>query len=324
MSLAFINRANIKHLLSGCFILWEVLSLCVHEWRRLSSMLEKDTLRCMKRGLIFLLCIAILGTAAWSARGLIRDWYRQRNVPQLPSAETYQQSPTGQATTTASNENKKPPTTPSQATSTKSVVKDPFVFSGTLPTEKNLAVPFLSQAPKGNWNMPYQEACEETAAIMVDVYYKGRKTAFRPDEGDKAILDLVAFEKKLLGKYQDTTAQETARFIRAYFHRQVVIKQGNDPLDIKRAIANGFPVIVPADGKTLANPNFRNGGPIYHMLVIKGWTKNGHWITNDPGTRLGADFLYTQDNLKASMRDWNNGDVSHGTPQMIVIMPASS
>jgi hypothetical protein len=61
---------------------------------------------------------------------------------------------------------------------------------------------------------------------------------------------------------------------------------------------------VPADGKKLDNPNFKNGGPVYHMLVIKGFTGD-KFITNDPGTRLGADFIYTQSNLMYSLADWD-------------------
>ncbi len=274
----------------------------------------------MKRFFIVLaLIVAVLGIG-YAYRGTLREWYRQSTSPTLPAAETYDASSLV-ATSVSAATTSSVKATSIKPTPSKPTTKDPFAWSGTFPAEKNLAVPFLSQAPKQNWNLPYQEACEEAASIMVNAYYQGKKTAFTPDEGDTAILDLVAFEKRLLGKYEDTTAEETAAFIRAYFHRNVIIKQSNDPLDIKRAIANGFPVIIPANGKTLANPNFRNGGPVYHMLVIKGWTKDGHWITNDPGTRLGADFLYTQENIQASMHDWNGGDVPNGKPEILVVMP---
>jgi len=93
--------------------------------------------------------------------------------------------------------------------------------------------------------------------------------------------------------------------------------------DLKRAVANGYPVIVPASGKELPNPNFRNGGPLYHMLVVKGYTAD-RIITNDPGTHLGADFTYTYDGLMNAAHDWNGGDVTHGAPVMIIILPNAS
>ncbi|MCR4279964.1 MAG: hypothetical protein NUV82_00890, partial [Candidatus Komeilibacteria bacterium] len=40
-----------------------------------------------------------------------------------------------------------------------------------LPAEYNLDVPFMSQAPHANWDLPYQEACEEASLIMVDYFW---------------------------------------------------------------------------------------------------------------------------------------------------------
>ena len=54
----------------------------------------------------------------------------------------------------------------------------------------------------------------------------------------------------------------------------------------------------------LINPNFTGNGPLYHMLVIKGFVDD-KFITNDPGTRNGADFVYTEANLMNSIADWD-------------------
>jgi len=40
-----------------------------------------------------------------------------------------------------------------------------FCVGFALPVKVYLAVPFLCQAPYGNWQQPWQDACEE-AAIM--------------------------------------------------------------------------------------------------------------------------------------------------------------
>ena len=269
----------------------------------------------MKRWILVLL-VLIVGAGigvGYAKRQAIRLFLYQVQVPAVPVAQHFASA--DGAVPVASS------TVPVAKKTTPAVI-DPFSWSGPLPDEKNLAIPFLSQAPKGDWALPYQEACEEASAIMIDAYYKGKAAAFTPDEGDKAILDLIAYEKKLLGKYEDTSAVDTARFIRGYFkYKTVIVQEVTSTQALKRALAHGYPVLVPANGKTLNNPNFRNGGPVYHMLVIKGYTKDGHWITNDSGTKNGANFLYTDENLKQSMHDWNGGDVPNGKPMVIVIVP---
>ena len=60
-------------------------------------------------------------------------------------------------------------------------------------------------------------------------------------------------------------------------------------------------------------------GPLYHMLVVKGYTKDGTIITNDPGTRRGADFLYDPDALFNAVHDWNGGNVNEGAKVMVVV-----
>src|SRR3989339_50688 len=64
-----------------------------------------------------------------------------------------------------------------------------------LPPSINLSVPFTSQAPQANWDLPYQEACEEASVLMVDWYYKGVEE-ISIEEADRAILDLITFEEE--------------------------------------------------------------------------------------------------------------------------------
>lgn len=269
----------------------------------------------MKRALPLLLILIGLVTAilGWMYRTQIREFIYSMQQPSLPTEQTFQPTTTAPSIVPTSTKSKPP---------TKPTVVDPFLSNPALSESVNLAVPFLSQAPKGDWSMPYEEACEEATAIMVDAYYKGRTTKFQPDEGDKAILALVAAETRLLGYYKDTSATATARLITSYFHYpHIVLKKNPTVQDIKQALANGYPVILPAYGKALPNPNFRNGGPVYHMVLIKGYLKDGRWITNDTGTRLGSNFLYSQDSLMQANHDWNNGDVAHGDRVILVVLP---
>jgi len=43
-----------------------------------------------------------------------------------------------------------------------------------LPESYNLGVPFTSQAPEANWQIPFKEACEEASVLMVDTTTKTR------------------------------------------------------------------------------------------------------------------------------------------------------
>ena len=85
---------------------------------------------------------------------------------------------------------------------------------------------------------------------------------------------------------------------------------------------------MPSAGRELGNPNFKSPGPIYHNLVIRGYTKDGKFITNDPGTRKGEQYIYDQDVVMAAIHDWvpkgdrtiaANGDVATGQRVVLVV-----
>ncbi|HLA25564.1 MAG TPA: C39 family peptidase [Patescibacteria group bacterium] len=186
-----------------------------------------------------------------------------------------------------------------------------------LPAEINLKIPFTSQAPHANWNLPYGEACEEASALMVHYFYKNK--TFTKESADAEIKKLVDFQTKKYGFYKDSTADETARFIKDYLKYKKVRVLPATINAIKQELAAGRPVIIPAAGRLLGNPNFRQPGPLYHMLVVKGYTKDGKFITNDPGTRNGANYVYSQKVLMNAIHDWNGGDVNNGKKVIIVV-----
>ena len=188
-----------------------------------------------------------------------------------------------------------------------------------IPDSINLDIPFTSQAPHANWDLPYQEACEEASALMSARYLQGRSIDGKND-ADSAILQLVDFGTEELGNPIDTTAAETAHMIEEFYELQTELIYDFTWDDVKTALAQGYPVIVPAAGRQLGNPNFTQPGPPYHMLVIKGYTEN-IVITNDPGTRNGADYQYTYDTLYNAVHDWNDGNVTEGDKVMIIVKP---
>ena len=191
----------------------------------------------------------------------------------------------------------------------------------TLPTTFNLAVPFTPQAPFANWDLPYQEACEEASAYMVYMYYQGEPSGLiNPNDADEAIWELVDFQNDLFGDYLDTTADETRQFIDLFYNLTVIVEEDPTVELIKEEIAAGRPVIVPAAGRELGNPFFSGDGPLYHMLVIKGYTED-QFIVNDPGTKRGQDYVYDIDVLMSAIGDWNDGDPANGAKRVILLAP---
>lgn len=183
--------------------------------------------------------------------------------------------------------------------------------------EINLAVPFTSQAPEENWDQPWQDACEEAAALMLDAYYKDYNLSplFAKDE----IIKMVDWETQQgwggsieIAKVKDLMVN----FLSAKYKIKII---ENPTVEIiKQYLNNGQPVLAVADGKVLPNPHFVNGGPVYHALIIRGYTKDS-FITNDPGTKFGEEFLYKYNDLLGAIHDWNSGDVKNGPAVVLVI-----
>ena len=179
-----------------------------------------------------------------------------------------------------------------------------------------LDVPFLSQAPFAKWDALHEDACEEASLIMVK-YFLGKEKVISKEQGEKEIQDMVAFEKK--NKYGlSITLDELNAMAGKYYNLKNGRVENNVTIqDIKKELSLGKPVIVGAAGKVLPNPNFKNGGPNYHMLVIIGYDEKG-FITNDPGTRLGKSFRYSFDDLYKSIHDWNEKNILNGGKNYLV------
>jgi hypothetical protein len=283
----------------------------------------------MRAKTFFLLTLAAfllsVSAAAYAFRVVIRDAVASRFKPELPVAQPYvpPASPLPEPTPEPQPEPEaQPETTPEPVSVPTPTPKlTPAPSPAPVPSKKgvNLAVPFTSQAPKADWSMPYQEACEETSLLMINAFLTNAG-AFTPDTADAQILDLVEWEKAHFGYYEDTTAEEVVETARERFGyaRSRAVKISSIA-DIKAVIDQGMPVIIPAAGRQLFNPNFSGAGPKYHMLVVKGYTKDGKIITNDPGTRRGADYVYDADVLWNAIHDWNGGDVDNGSKMMVVV-----
>jgi len=188
-----------------------------------------------------------------------------------------------------------------------------------LPEEYNLNVPFTSQAPYGIWDETLKEACEETSSLMVDYFFNHQE--FTPESAFDDILKMVEWQNINFGGHFDLTALETADMIKQFLGYQKVEVMNNPTIDeIKKHIFEQRPVIIPVAGRLLNNPYFKTPGPIYHMLVIKGYTTTA-FITNEPGTKRGKDYIYDYDVIMNAIHSWNETDINLGAKQVIIIYP---
>ena len=274
-----------------------------------------------KRDWIFvaiIVCFAI-GAFIYFDRVQIMDWAREQNREPLPEAIEYHET---KAATPEVTTPKK--TTPVVKTTVPKTEKPSAV---PLAPELNLAVPFTSQAPTGDWSEPFQDSCEEASVLMVHEFYAGNTSkVIDLTVANQGLLDLVAHENKLFGNYIDTTVLETAQFAESmYGYTKSDVIENPTIEQIKERLNLGEPVLVPAAGKLLNNPYFTYPGPEYHMLVVRGYTKTNQFIVNDPGTKHGQAYLYPFDTLMNAMHDWNkNGDITNGRKAVLVLHPNST
>jgi hypothetical protein len=195
----------------------------------------------------------------------------------------------------------------SEATIEAAPAEEAPVAVSTIPKSAEIKMQFASQAPYGNWDQPYQDACEE-ASIIIDRYYLD-KLNLTKDIMNEQILAMVDWQMKNWGGHSDLPSEKTLELAQNFYGINGQVIYNYDVDLIKQKIADGIPVLIPADGRKLNNPNFKNGGPEYHMLVIKGYDSK-NFITNDPGTRKGEGYVYPYDIILNSIKNPSGGEKS--------------
>jgi len=170
-----------------------------------------------------------------------------------------------------------------------------------IPSRFLLDMAFAQQAPFGNWDAVHEETCEEASMIMADKYFKYQP--LNEQIMEQELQKLLAWENDR-GYKVDLTAQQTVDILKEYFGLTARFSSNVTVDQIKYELSQGKPIIVPAAGQALGNPNFKAPGPIYHMLVIKGYNDT-QFITNDPGTRKGNSYVYSYNALLNAIHDWN-------------------
>ena len=187
------------------------------------------------------------------------------------------------------------------------------VATSSAPIKKNIniSVPFTSQAPLTNWKDGRQEdGCEEAVSLMVMAWAKGNGTKTSPAVWEKLIVELSDFEQEKYGEYRDVTLSDMVAWIfNDYFkYNKINLKKIASSTDIISELEKGNIVLAPMNGQKLKNPYFTAPGPLTHMLLIKGYDyKTKEFITNDPGTRRGENYRYSEEIILGALNVYPTG-----------------
>lgn len=188
------------------------------------------------------------------------------------------------------------------------------------PETLNIKMPFYTQAPFSNWDYPWQESCEEASVLLVANLYNNLnldRSGFNNE-----LLRLIDWEKSYFGSYEHTTVAQTTEMLKINYNLDSNIIENPSFEDIESILNKGHLIVAPFAGKLLFNPNFKNGGPNYHMLVIKGYdiTKM-QIVTHDVGTRNGENYVYDWNVIENALHDWHDTDMTLGEQLIIEIIP---
>jgi len=181
----------------------------------------------------------------------------------------------------------------------------------------NLSMPFYAQAPDGDWSLPWQEACEEASVTLA--YYGATGKSLTRDQFRAELLKIIDWENLHFGDYKHTNVAQTAQILKGYYgYKDFAILNDPTVADLKVELAQGHLIIAPFAGRELGNPFYSGIGPLYHMMVLKGYDGT-HFITNDVGTRRGENFIYPYATIISALHEWNDGDIDSGAKKVIVM-----
>lgn len=178
-------------------------------------------------------------------------------------------------------------------------------------------VPFIAQAPLGEWSdIRQQDGCEEASAIMAVAWAKNIQS-IEPTDARVQILAIADWEDQNYNNHRDTSTNDTAqRIIKKYLkYTDIKFVDQISADNIVEALAKGSVVIIPTDGSALNNPYYAGPGPERHMLLVIGYDfDTKEFITHDPGTSRGANYRYGKDMLYNAIRDYTSSENNSQMP----------
>lgn len=205
----------------------------------------------------------------------------------------------------------------------KSVEDNLVAESEELPNKILHKVPFTAQAPFGNWDDVRQDTGCEEASILMAMRWVNNQT-LTLEQAEQEIIAITEFEIGLFGHHHDTSSQDTLRVLKDYYnYDNAYLEYDIGVGDIKKALAQGYLVIVPINGQMVNNPYYTQPGPFQHKIVIIGYDdQTQEFITNDPGTKQGGGYRYEYQILENALMDYPTGinePISQIRSAMIVV-----
>jgi len=173
------------------------------------------------------------------------------------------------------------------------------------PPTFNQELEFTSQAPFAVWDHLHNESCEEASLLMA--YAWAHSLALDPAFADSELKKVADWEINKFGFFESTMTEQTAQMAREFYNLKVDLQENPTAEEIKRELIDGNLVVMGMAGRWLGNPHFKAPGPIYHMLVIKGYDETG-FFTNDPGTLYGKNYHYSYTTIMKAAHDWTGVD----------------
>jgi uncharacterized protein YeaC (DUF1315 family) len=190
-------------------------------------------------------------------------------------------------------------------------------FSSSAAKSVLIRVPFSPQAPFAKWDALHEEACEEMSLLLVHHFLKG--TSMTPSQAEEQLQALIAWETEHGFSY-DVSVNELAEVAQHYFGHTTRVLENVTIESLKKEIALGHPIIVPMAGRLLKNPYFSGLGPEYHMIVLVGYDEKG-FITNDPGTKRGESYWYSNEIILSALHDWTGvkDEIEQGAKRALIV-----
>lgn len=191
-----------------------------------------------------------------------------------------------------------------------------------LSPKKEIDVPFTSQAPQGNWQEPWQNACEEASIVMIQNFYKDQNLT--PEKARQQILAVFTLKKETAPASKDESMERIQEIINSADLNWETKVVDNPTLEmIKDELAANRPIIAPVYAPLLNNPNYTDPTPSYHVLVITGYDDvKKEFITNDPGTKAGQDYRYPYQVILNALHDYlANKDYKAGAKRVLFTEP---
>lgn len=187
------------------------------------------------------------------------------------------------------------------------VLRTPTV-TPTPPVQVQLAVPYVNEAPDGNWSGPWKNGCEEAAVVMVEAFYQN-KSSVSIAEAKQMMQQLFDEQDREWGSNANSDAARTVQFIHELDLFKARIVEDPTVQQIKEEVAAGRPVITLHRGFELGNSNipFLATGSSYHTLVVVGYddARKEFMVHDDGDDKAGTNRRYSYAVVMGSLHDYN-------------------